>query len=210
MNSGAAQAIFIGCLLFILLLSVPLTAAEMTEFQVESTDLQIYRDGLVHVTQMLIVNETFPAVTLPLLGSSVDNFILLDENQTVLDYEVEGINLTVFTLGATIVSLQYDTHSLTLKHAEEWTFLVDAQYNLTVRLPQDSTIVDLNQVPASIDTNGNTITLSLFPSQWEIIYVFPLTPPAQFQISNLQVTPTSAKLGEDWRTIRVVHSPFIS
>ncbi|PVX27448.1 MAG: hypothetical protein CW716_02255 [Candidatus Bathyarchaeum sp.] len=100
-------------------------------------------------------------------------------------------------MGATTVSVEYDTPSLTLKHAEEWTFLVDAQYNLTVRLPQDSTIVDLNQVPASIDTNGNTITLSLFPSQWEIIYVFPLTPPAQFQISNLEVTPADAEIGEE-------------
>ncbi len=197
MTSGAARAVFICCLLSVLLLSAPLTAADVTEFQVESTDLQVYRDGLVHVTQTLTVNETLPAVTLPLFGSSVDNFIVLDENQTVLDYDVEGIDLTVFTLGATSVSVQYDTHSLTLKHAEEWTFLVDAQYNLTVRLPQDSTIVDLNQVPASIDTNGNTITLSLFPSQWEISYVFPLTPPAQFQISDLKVTPTDAEIGEE-------------
>ena len=197
MTSGAARASFVGCLLSVLLLSAPLTAADVTEFQVESTDLQVYRDGLVHATQTLTVNETLPSVTLPLLGSSVENFIVLDENQTVLDYDVEGIDLTVFTLGATAVSVQYDTHSLTLKHAEEWTFLVDAQYNLTVRLPQDSTIVDLNQVPASIDTDGNTITLSLFPSQWEIIYVFPLTPPAQFQISDLKVTPTDAEIGEE-------------
>ena len=197
MKSGAARAIFVCCLLSVLLLSAPLTAADVTEFQVESTDLQVYRDGLVHVTQTLTVNETLPAVTLPLLGSSVDDFIVLDENQTVLDYEVEGIDLTVFSLGATTVQVEYDTHSLTLKHAEEWTFLVDAQYNLTVRLPQDSTIVDLNQVPASIDTNGNTITLSLFPSQWEISYVFPLTPPAQFQISNLKVAPADAEIGEE-------------
>jgi uncharacterized membrane protein len=197
MKSAVARTVFVGCLLFVLLMSAPLTAADVTEFQVESTDLQVYRDGLVHVTQTLTVNETLPAVTLPFLGSSVDNFIVFDENQTVLDYEVEGIDLTVFTLGATTVSVQYDTHSLTLKHAEEWTFIVDAQYNLTVRLPQDSTIVDLNQVPTSIDTDGNTITLSLFPSQWQIIYVLPLTPPAEFQISNLEVTPTDAEVGEE-------------
>ena len=197
MNSGIVRTFFVCCLLSVLLLSAPLCAADVTEFQVESTDLQVYRDGLVHVTQTLTVNETLPSVTLPILGSSVDNFIVLDENQTVIDYDVEGINLTVFTLGARSVSLQYDTHSLTLKHAEEWTFLVDAQYNLTVLLPQDSTIVNLNQVPASIDTDGNTITLSLFPSQWEIIYVLQLTPPAQFQISDLKVTPTEAEIGEE-------------
>ncbi len=197
MKSGASGVIFVGCLLFALLPSTPLFATEVMEFQVESTDLQVYRDGLVHVEQTLRVNQTLPAVTLPLLGSSVDNFIVLDENQIVVDYEVEGTDLTIFTLGATTIKVEYDTHSLTLKHAEEWTFLVDSPYNLTVHLPEDSTIIDLNNVPDSIEINGNTITLSLFSSQWEIIYVFPLTPPANFQISNLEVTPSSAKIGEE-------------
>ena len=206
LNSGAARAIFVCFLLFSLFLTANVAIAQVTQFQVESTDLQVYRDGLVHVTQTLTVNETVPAVTLPLFGTSVDNFIVLDENQTVLDYEIEGIDLTVFSLGATIVQVEYDTHSLTMKQAEEWTFIVDAQYNLTVRLPKDSTIVDLNQVPAAIDTNGNTITLSLFPSHWEIVYVFPLTPPAEFQISNLEVTPADAEIGEEVRvSIKVVN-----
>jgi hypothetical protein len=115
---GAGPTVFVGCLLFILLLSVPLTVADVTEFQVDSTSIQIYRDGLVRVTQTLTVNETLPVITFPLLNPSVDNFIVLDENQTVLDYEVEGVNLTVFTLGTTSVSVQYDTHSLTMKDAE--------------------------------------------------------------------------------------------
>jgi uncharacterized membrane protein len=136
-------------------------------------------------------------LTLPLFGSSVDNFIVLDENQTVLDYELEETSLTVFSLGATIVQVEYDTHSLTMKQAEEWTFLVDTQYNLTVSLPEDSTIVDLNHVPASIDINGNTITLSLFPGYWEIVYVFSLTPPAEFKINNLKVKPNNVEIGEE-------------
>ena len=194
---GAGQTVFVGCLLFILLLSVPLTVADVTEFQVDSTSIQIYRDGLVRVTQTLSVNETLPVVTFPLLSSVVDNFIVLDENQTVLDYEVEGVNLTVFTLGTTSVSVQYDTDSLTNKDAEVWTFLVDSPYNITVLLPEESTIVYLSEMPASIDTDGSKITLSLFPSQWEISYVFSLTPPAEFQISNLEVTPTEVKAGEE-------------
>jgi uncharacterized membrane protein len=143
------------------------------------------------------VNETLPVLTFSLFGSSVDNFIVLDENRTLLDYEIEGTNLTVFSLGATIVQVEYDTHSLTMKQAEEWTFLVNTENNLSVTLPKDSTIVDLNQVPASIDTNGNTITLSLFPGYWEIVYVFPLTPPAEFQISNLEVKSNYVKIGEE-------------
>lgn len=197
MKADARRTVYVGFTIFILLWSATVTAADESGFQVESTNLQIYRDGLVRVTQTLIVNDTVPAVTLPLLNSSVNNFIVLDENQTVLDYEVDGTNLTVFTLGATSVSLQYDTNSLTKKDAEVWTFLVDTPYNLTVQLPEESTVVYLSEPPTAIDTEGNKITLSLFPSQWEISYIFPLTPPADFQISDLEVTPHEVEAGEE-------------
>jgi len=197
MKLGAGRTVIVGCLLFILLLTVDLASANVTEFQVDSTELQIYRDGLVRVTQTLTVNETLPVVTFPLLGSLVDNFIVLDENQTVLDYEINLFNLTVFTLGTTSVSVQYDTHSLTLKNAEVWTFIVDAPYNMTVVLPEESTIVYLNEMPTSIDTEDSKIALSLFANQWEISYIFPFNPSAEFQIGNLVVTPTEVKAGEE-------------
>jgi uncharacterized membrane protein len=197
MKLDARRTVLVGFTILFLLMSATVTAADEGEFQFESTDLQIYRDGLVRVTQTLIVNETVPAVTFPLLNSSVDNFIVLDENQTVLDYEVDGTNLTVFTLGTTEVALQYDTHYLTRKDFDVWTFLVDTPYNITVQLPEESTVVYLSEPPTAIDTEGNKITLSLFPSQWEISYIFPLTPPADFQISDLEVTPHEVEAGEE-------------
>jgi len=197
MKTDARRTVLVGFAILFLLLSFAVAAADETEFQVESTNLQIYRDGLVRVTQNLIVNDTVPAVTLPLLNSSVNNFIVLDENQTVLDYDIDGINLTVFTLGTTSVSLQYDTNSLTRKDFDVWTLIVDAPYNLTVQLPEESTVVYLSEMPTSIDTEGNKIALSLFPSQWEISYVFPLVPPADFQISDLNVTPLEVEAGEE-------------
>ena len=197
MKLDAGRTVFVGFVILILFLNVTVAAADETEFQVESTNLQIYRDGLVRVTQTLIVNETLPAVTLPLLNSSVNNFIVLDENQTVLDYDVDGINMTVFTLGTTSVSLQYDTDSLTKKDFDVWSLIVDNPYNLTVQLPEESTVVYLSEMPTSIDTEGNKITLSLFPSQWEISYILPLAPPADFQISEFDVTPSEVEAGEE-------------
>ena len=189
------QNVLVGFMTIILLLSIPVAVAQESEFEVKSTDLQLYRDGLARVTQTLSMNDTVAAVTLPLLSSSADNFIVVDENQTVLDYEVEGSNLTVLTLGATSVSLQYDTHSLTDKHGEVWTFTVDTPYNITVQLPEESTVVYLSETPTAIDMENNR--LALFPSQWEISYVIPLTPPPDFQISDLKVTPAEAKAGEE-------------
>ena len=203
MKVDIGRAVSVGFVISILFLSITVIAADETEFQVESTNLQIYRDGLVRVTQTWVVNETFPVVTLPLLASSVDNIVVLDENQTleesqrVLDYEIEGSNLDVFTFGATNISLQYDTGSLTIKEFDIWSLIVDTPYNLTVLLPEDSTIIDLSEMPTSIDTEGNKITLSLSPSQWEISYVFPLVSPAEFQVSDIKVTPLEVKGGEE-------------
>jgi len=197
MKADAGRTVLVGFTVLFLLISATVTAADESEFQVESTSLQIYRDGLVRVTQTLSVNETVPAVTLPLLSSSVDNFIVLDENQTILDYEVDGTDLTVLTLGATGVSIQYDTDSLTKKDSNVWTFLVDPPYNLTVQLPEDSTLVYLSENPTAIESEEDQLVLTLFPDQWEISYIFPLTPPADFQLTNLNVAPSEAEADEE-------------
>jgi uncharacterized membrane protein len=197
MKMDTRRTVLVGFTVLFLLMSATLVVADELDFQVETSSLQIYRDGLVRVTQTLTVNETVPAVTLPLLASSVDNFIVLDENQTVMDYEVNGNELTVFTLGATTVSLQYDTDSLTRKDFDVWTFLVDTPYNLTVQLPEDSTLVYLSGNPATIESEENQLSLTLFPDQWEISYIFPLTPPADFQISDLKVTPNEVEADEE-------------
>jgi uncharacterized membrane protein len=176
MKLYAAKGVSSCFLLLILFSSVTVIAAGESRFQVESPNLTVYRDGLVHLTQTLVVNETFPAVTLPLLSLSIVNVIVLDENQTLLDYEINGLNLTVFTLGAKGVFLEYDTISLTRKEAEVWTLIVENPYNLTVLLPENSTIVYLSKMPTAIDTENSKITLSLFPDYWEISYILPLFP----------------------------------
>lgn len=145
-------------------------------FENESTDLTVYRDGLVHIAQKLTVNELAPEITIPLLSSSIENIIVLDENQLVVDYEINGDNLIVFTLGAENVSVEYDTVALTRKEAEVWTLVADSPYTLTIFLPRNSTVIYLNNMPTAIDTSGTSIKLSLYPGQWEISYVLPLLP----------------------------------
>ena len=172
-------------------------AAQEIDFEVESYDLQIYRDGLVHVAQILSVNDTFPAITVPLLNSSVSNFIVLDENQTLLDYVLDGSNLTVFTLGTEKVSIEYDTHSLTRKDFEEWSLIVTTSFNLTVLLPEESSIVYMSEIPSSIDLEDKKITLSLFPGSWEISYILSNLVPSEFKVADLNISPFNAIVGEE-------------
>ena len=148
------RVIFAVLSIIILFSIIAATVAGESRFEVESMNLTVYRDGLVHVTQTLIVNELFPEVILPLLSSSIENVIVLDENQMVVDYEINGGNLTVFTLGANRILVEYDTIALTMKEAEVWTLVADNPYNLTVFLPQNSTVIYLSKMPTAIDTSG--------------------------------------------------------
>jgi len=177
MKIGDQRAIFaVIAILTLISFAAVTTVTAQSPFEVESIDLTVYRDGLVHITQTLIVDDLAPEVTLPLLSTSVENLIVLDESQLAVDYEINGGNLTVFTLGAERVLVEYDTVSLTRKEAEVWTLIADNPYNLTVFLPQNATVIYLNQMPTAIDTSGTKIKLSLYPSQWEISYVLPLLP----------------------------------
>ena len=151
------------------------TVTAQSTFTVESAELTVYRDGLVHVTQTVTVDELAPEITLPLLSSSIENVIVVDGNQQVVDYEVNGADLSVFTLGATQISVDYDTVALTMKEAEVWTLIVDTPHASAVFLPQNSTVIYLNTVPTSIETSSTGIKMSLASGHWEISYVLPLT-----------------------------------
>lgn len=148
--------------------------AAQSLFEVDSVDLIVYRDGLVHVAQTLTVSELAPEITLSIFSSSIENVIVLDENELAVDYEINGDGLTVFTLGAEDILIEYDTIALTSKEAEVWTLVADNPYSSSVFLPQNSTVIYLNMMPTAIDTSGTGIKLSLFPGQWEISYVLPL------------------------------------
>ena len=153
--------------------TVGATAAE-AQFEVDTMTIKVYRDGLTHITQTLTADELLPEITLTLLSTTVESLIVLDENQLAVDYQLNNGNLTVFTLGDARISVEYDTVSLTNKAADVWTLVLNNPYNLTVSLPQNSTVVYLNEVPNAIVTKGEELSLSLNPGQWEISYIVPI------------------------------------
>jgi uncharacterized membrane protein len=176
---------------------VSAASADVSEFEVEFTSLTVYRDGLVHVAQTVAVNETVPSFALRLLSDSesIENLVVVDENLTVLDYNATGQDITIYSLGAKTVLLEYDTASLTRKEAEVWTLAFGSPYNLSVLLPEGSTIFDFSEMPASIEINDGMILLSLSPGIWEISYVVPIVQPADFSVSELRVDPTQIYVG---------------
>jgi uncharacterized membrane protein len=171
-------------------------------YTVQVVEMTVFRDGLVHLEQEVTVDETVPEIFLPLLSSSIENIVVLDDDQKPVDYAFNGSSLTVFTLGATKVTLEYDTTALTKKEAEVWTLIADNPYNLTAFLPKNSTVIYLGGMPTGINTDGNGLALSLYPGHWEISYVLPLVPleetdnsgPASFPMEYVYVA-TAASAG---------------
>ena len=129
-------------------------AVAASSFQVDTTNLQVYRDGLTHVSQSISVDTLASSITIELLSDSVENVLVLDENQMPVDFTVNGSNITILTLGEEQVTLDYDTLALTKKDAETWTLLTDGSYDLLVSLPTNATLLYLNKMPSAINTVG--------------------------------------------------------
>jgi uncharacterized membrane protein len=149
------------------------------------TTATVYRDGWVHLKVEAAVDPTEPSTTLQLLSSSINNVLALDEGGEPLAYDVSGTNITVYTLGASKVVLEYDTIALTSMTAGIWTISFTTPCPLTLILPENATIMYFNAPPSSIKSEGSRLVLELSPGSWEISYVLeapiisppPTTPP---------------------------------
>lgn len=147
-------------------------------YSISSTEITIFRDGVAHVIQNLDVNETLVSISIALLSPSVENLIVLDENNMPLNYAIEKQNITINTLGASRVTLDYFTSTLTRKDGNIWTLKLNTPYEVRIILPDQSNIIYLNNLPSSITTKDNKIILSVPSGFWEISYVFPLIIPS--------------------------------
>ncbi|MEM2212795.1 MAG: hypothetical protein QXK12_08545 [Candidatus Nezhaarchaeales archaeon] len=169
----AFNAFFTILLVAVLLFNATFAYAQ---YEVNEARLTVYRDGVVRVEVKASVSEVEPSITLPLLSSSVYNVLAVDENAETLNYDVNPLNITVYTLGAKALTLEYDTDSLTRKEAGLWTLTFNAPFNLKVLLPEGSTITYLSSPPTSIRIVDGRIELTVERGSWEIGYELPVTP----------------------------------
>jgi uncharacterized membrane protein len=149
------------------------TAVQST-VSITSTELRVYRDGLVHIEQTLTIDEFSPQAAVTLLSSKVENLVVLDEDELAVDYALNDKTLDIYSLGATHVDVEYDVNTLTSKENEVWTLLLDNPYSVDVSFPINSSIIFLNGTPTSIDTTSGQLSLTLGSGQWEISYILQL------------------------------------
>ncbi len=152
----------------VLLLS-PSTAASSAS---QPLGLTVSSDGYVNVAQVMQADTGATSVQVTLLSGVVSNLVATDQNGSPLSYSFNsgGTNITVYTLGASSVTVRYDTDSLTAKNGTVWTLAFAAAYNSTVVLPQFSTLVSVSGTPYSFNKTGASPEVTLPPGAWKIRY----------------------------------------
>lgn len=164
---------FVIIVILLATLSVYFTTVQ-SAVDVDSTKVRVYRDGLVHVEQRLMIDELSPEASVTLLSATVENLVVLDDDLLAVDYQFTDKNLVIYSLGATQVDVEYDVNTLTSKENEVWTLLLNNPYSLSVYFPINSTIIYLSATPTAINTTGSHLSLSLGSGQWEISYMLQL------------------------------------
>jgi uncharacterized membrane protein len=186
----------LGVIVIVVLVALLLvySAVVQSTVGISSTNLRVYRDGLVRVEQKLAIDELSPQVSVTLLSDKVENLVVIDDNQLTVDYQFSDKNLVIYSLGATQVDVTYDVNTLTSKENEVWTLLLDAPYSLNVCFPVNSTIVYLSSTPNEIDTASSPLSLSLGSGQWEISYVLQLVSGDEDSLSPTDFSQSSGMI----------------
>ena len=149
-------------------------------------DFTIYSDGSTHVFYELETNPLEPEFSTKLFGTTLENLTIIDNNGFLLSYETVGDSITIETLGASHIFIDYDTQELVSKTGKIWKFSVDPSSEYSLLMPNDSVIVEMNNFPISMEVENEQSRLVFTPGQTNISYYISTLASAQ----SIQPTPT--------------------
>ena len=135
-------------------------------------DFTIYADGTTHVLYQTDVDPQSPDFTLDLYGNNAENLVVQDENGTLLSSNVTGNTVTVETLGASTIKVDYDTPDLVSKDGKTWTFHIDSPVDYSILLPKSTVIVGMSTSPLNMQVVDDQSLISLPSGSADISYVF--------------------------------------
>jgi uncharacterized membrane protein len=177
----------ISCAAVVFVLS--LSALADAQFTSKSLTAKIYSDGSAAIAQVVSANSNSPQITVHLLSSILSNMIVLDQNEDPLSYQISGENITIYTLGATTVTLHYDTLNLTSKQGTVWMLVFPTPYNSTIVLPFQATLSYISGTPASVSNQNGFDIITIPPGDWKISYGVP------FRIVTTSSSASTATVG---------------
>ena len=135
-------------------------------------DLIIYPDGTTHVTTEIEVDPFLTDYELNLFGSTIDNLVVIGDNEFLLDTNIIDDSVLIQTFGTTVISIEYDIHDLVSKQGKLWTFSLDSPSDFKLLLPQNSAIVGMTNLPINMEIVNDQNQLTLSSGKTEIDYFF--------------------------------------
>lgn len=152
-----------------------LTLSSFVQYAIGSPkvlDFTIYADGTTHVFYQTDVDPQSPDFVMNAYGGSVENLVVQDENGTLLSTKVDTNAVTVATLGASTIKVDYDTPDLISKNGKTWTFHVNSPVDYSILLPKNTVIVGMSESPLNMQVVDDQSLISLPSGTSDISYVF--------------------------------------
>ena len=152
-----------------------LTLSSFVQYALSSPkvlEFSIYADGTTHVFYQTDVDPQSPDFTLDLYGNTIDNIVAQDENGTLLSTNVTADTVTIETLGADTIKVNYDTPDLVSKSGKTWAFHVNSSADFSVLLPKNTVIVGMSSPPLNLQIIDNQSLVTLPSGSADISYVF--------------------------------------
>ena len=135
-------------------------------------DLIIYPDGSTHISTEINIDPFLTDYELNLFGSSIDNLVVIGDNEFLLDTDIIDDSVLIQTFGSSVISIEYDIHDLVSKQGKLWTFSLDSPSDFTLLLPQNSAIVGMTNLPINMEIINDQNQLTLPSGKTEIDYLF--------------------------------------
>ncbi|MGY5146203.1 MAG: helix-turn-helix transcriptional regulator [Candidatus Nitrosopumilus sp. metabat.KBP569_Feb_25m_nospike.7] len=135
-------------------------------------DLIIYPDGSTHISTEIDIDPFLTDYELNLFGSTIDNLVVVGDNEFLLDTSIMDDSVLIQTFGSSVITIDYDIHDLVSKQGRLWTFSLDSPSNFTLLLPKNSAIVGMINLPINMEIINDQNKLTLSPGKTEIDYLF--------------------------------------
>lgn len=137
----------------------------------ESLTLTTYLDGFVLVNHELTLNQTFPSVNVTLLGEAYEEILVVDEQNLPLEYALVNGEAVIYSLNASQIKISYSTPDLTSKTGKYWTLSAQVPTSTRTILPENASIISLNNVPEIIESFDNRVSIVMPKGIIEITYI---------------------------------------
>tara|TARA_Y100000780_G_scaffold192567_1_gene180853 strand:+ start:1490 stop:2695 length:1206 start_codon:yes stop_codon:yes gene_type:complete len=133
--------------------------------------MTVFTNGKTLVEYRLSTNATVPISTVPLFGNVFEQLITINEDNLPIDNRMQNGSLVMDTFGVSTIFVIYTTPDLVNGKDKIWTFTVDSPIDTSIRLPEESIIIGLNQMPNSIKLYKNQYVLIMPEGHNEISYI---------------------------------------